>query len=321
MHIDYVELWRNSLLELGYDLWAEYNCFEPPYNADHGWPLKLPNPQWRSNTLVLLHFQDFVTVDNGIRELQAVEEFYGDHSHRVLVVHWTADLGRYYSGPINLIEFATHTLWNAQRLLLRQDEWISDITVHKSLGWQCLNGRICQHRQRVADVLQTWPNGVLSLSHYIPLTVSPYQDYRGCENDDNFLRLKSLYAQCRVNIITETEYRQPPGIITEKTHFAMAALQIPIIIGFAGAVDVCRRMGYDMLDDVVDHSYDRLPNDQRAEAALDLNRDLIISSIDRGHELKDRLLYNQNQMLHYIPRAMITNWHHQIQMLRLGLSI
>ena len=64
---------------------------------------------------------------------------------------------------------------------------------------------------------------------------------------------------------------------------AFAAEQIPIVIGHPGIVEHCRRMGFDMFDDIVNTSYDSISNDQgleRAEQALALNRDLIEGRVD-----------------------------------------
>jgi len=68
----------------------------------------------------------------------------------------------------------------------------------------------------------------------------------------------------------------------------MAAEQIPIVIGTQGLVSSLRRHGFDMFDDVVDTSYDMLPNSTRLEQALLLNQDLILGKIDLA-PYRDRL--------------------------------
>jgi hypothetical protein len=83
-----------------------------------------------------------------------------------------------------------------------------------------------------------------------------------------------------VNIVTETLYDPVPGLFCEKTLFAMLAQQIPIIIGSRGLVSSIRAHGFDMFDDVVDNSYDNLPNETRLTQALELNRNLIQGQID-----------------------------------------
>lgn len=278
---DYSELFSQVLSALGFDVVAQYNCFDPPYDPESGWPLKLPEVHWKSNTVVLLHFQDFVTTtSNGILELTRVEQHYGLHSNRVIVTHWPHDLRRYYSGPINLVEFASHE-WQIIRNLKRiAESWQPLMSRPKTRAWQCLNGRKCRHRLRAAQILQQWPHGVLSLGTSIALPEWAYDTYAGTENEQNWMRLLPVYSACAVNIVTETQYDVAPGIITEKTTMALLARQIPIVIGYPGIVRDCQDLGFDMFEDLVDLSYDQLANSERVEAALTLNQRLILGEID-----------------------------------------
>jgi hypothetical protein len=161
----------------------------------------------------------------------------------------------------------------------RESQWTNRINA-KTSAWQCLNGRMCLHRRRAVDILQHWPNGVLSYGNDIPLDAWAYDTYRGTENEDNFMRLLPVYAKCQVNIVTETQYDEPPGIVSEKTLMAMIAQQVPIVIGHQGIVQDCRELGFDMFDDLVDTSYDSMPNDIRVEQAILKNQDLILGKIN-----------------------------------------
>lgn len=318
--MNYWDLFNNTFQDLGFDLVPEWNSFEPPYDPERGWTLKLPEFKPGSNTLILVHFQDFVTnLDGTILELDKVEKFYGDRCSQVLVTHWTYDLQKYYHGPLNLIEYSQANVALGQRLVSRQAEWQPLVNGFKTKAWQSLNGRTCDHRRRVANILYTWSNGILSYGNKIPLAQWAYDTYRGTENDDNFVRLASVYGSAAVNIVTETEYCTPPGIVTEKTLFAMAAKQIPIVIGYAGIVADCRRLGFDMFDDVVDNSFDLLPNDVRVEQALCLNQDLIQGRIDLSH-LQQRLERNQHRMLYEFPEQIINNFVQQAQQLRTTIT-
>jgi len=301
---DYTVLFSRTLAELGFDVVAQYNCFEPPYDPQSGWPLKLPDVTWRPNTVVLLHFQDFVTATpQGILELQRAEQHYGAHSDRVIVTHWPHALSRFYQGPINLIEFASHEWQIILNLRRTVESWWPSISGAKTRAWQCLNGRKCSHRQRAAKILQSWPNGVLSLGKSIPLSEWSYDTYPGTENEENWLRLLPIYSACAVNIVTETQYDATPGIITEKTTMALLARQIPIVIGYPGIVQDCQALGFDMFEDLVDISYDHLPNDERVEAALWLNRNLIMGDIDLD-SYQSRLLRQQQFVLQQYPEIM-----------------
>ena len=148
-------------------------------------------------------------------------------------------------------------------------------------------------------------NGWLSLGTEIALPQHNYSHYFGCENLPNFMSLLYVYGSAPVNIVTETEYDPPVGIITEKTQMAIAAQQIPIVIGHRGIVDQCRRQGFDMFDDVVDNSYDTLPNDIRWSAALERNWHLFQQPLDL-EPYRQRLERNMIRLLWQSPASMET---------------
>lgn len=279
---NYSEFLLNAMLLKGFDLPnPRYAAYGVPYDHENGWPLELVDIEFKTNTLLLLNFQDFITKkDNIILELQKVEDFYKDKSNQVLVTHWPHSLSKFYHGPINLIEFNSHDYQVINNLRDRQEEWVPSFNFNHTNAWQCLNGTWRPHRQRVIEVLSSWPNGVLSNGTQRPLELYSYGNYPNTENEDNFIYIKDLYSSCAVNIVTETQYDWAPGIVSEKTFMALLAKQIPIVIGYPGIVEDCINMGFDMFTDLVDTSYDFLPNEIRAEQALLLNRDLILGNVD-----------------------------------------
>jgi len=279
--MDYTAFFASACDDRRICLQAQYNCYDPAYDPDTGWPLKLPDVEFGPRTLLLLHLQDFVTAtDQGILELVKIQQHYGDRCDRVIVTHWPHGLGRYYHGPLNLIEFNSHEYSIINNLNHRWCDLARMLERPRDLAWQCLNGRRCQHRLRTAQILQHWPNGVLSYGQEIALDQWSYDTYAGTENEDNFARLAPVYGRCAVNIVTETQYDRPPGIITEKTIFAAISGQIPVVIGYPGIVRDCQQLGLDMFEDVVDISYDDLPNPVRVEQALYRNQALIQGEID-----------------------------------------
>ena len=253
---------------------VEWNCFQPPYDPLLGWPLRLPDVDWTVTDWVVLIFQDFVTMrDQYCLELKQVERAYDSHADHVMVLHWPHDLARYYQGPLRLIEFNVHEYMILNNLARCAPEWQHVYTQPRDRAWQCLNGRKCSHRLRVVQHLQQhWHHGTVSLADVVPLPQYPYSTYRGTSNEDNWQRLVPVYGRHVFNIVTETQYDQQPGIITEKTIFALLAAQIPIMVGYQGIVADCESLGFDMFTDIVDVSYDTLPDDQRWQAALDLNQ-------------------------------------------------
>lgn len=313
--MDYTEFFSTTLKNAGFDVHGVWNAYDPVYNPDTGWPLKLPTVEFNPDTVLLMHFQDFVTFkDNKIVELELLEQTYGTYANQIVVTHMHHGLEKVYCGPINLIEYSNHNCREMQRLQARWHECESVISQPKTRGWQCLNGRMCRHRRRAVDILQHWNNGWLSYGNEIKLPLWEYSTYRGTENDENFVRLLSVYGSAAVNIVTETQYDHRPGVICEKTLFAMVARQIPILIGYPGIVADCRDMGFDMFDDVVDTSYDWLPNDQRVEQAILRNQDLIQGRVDLSH-LQHRLEAQCNRVLYSTEEYYKSNFLQGVQRL------
>lgn len=318
--MEYTQFFQQTLEELGFEVQGVWNAYDPPYHPVDGWPLKLPDIEFKSNTILLLHFQDFVTFNStGIVELQQVEQCYKDRANQVLVTHMHHGLEKIYQGPVNLIEYSNHNCREMLRLQARWDECEPYISQPKTHAWQCLNGRMCPHRRRAVDILQNWNNGWLSYGPEIPLPLWDYGTYRGTENDENFVRLLPVYSTAAVNIVTETQYDHHPGVICEKTLFAMAARQIPIIIGYPGIIADCQNMGFDMFNDVVDTSYDWLPNDQRVEQAILRNQHLIQGQVPIEH-LKDRLIAQSDRVLNLTEQYYRTNFADQARKLAIHFS-
>lgn len=315
----YNNLFPQVFQEYNLDYHIEFNCFDPAHTIVTGWPLKFPKIDvWNPNTLVVMHFQDWVTIsDDVIVELQKVEEHFNNHLNQVLVTHCIPGLDRVYHGPVILAEYCHFNVDQIQDITDRKESWWDAVRLPKDLNWQCLNGRTCNHRRRVADVLNTWSNGILSYGTEIPLDIWHYGTYRGTENWENFLRLLPVYGRCKVNVVTETIYDVFPGVISEKSCFAFAARQIPLVIGYRGIVQDCRDMGFDMFDDLIDNSFDDLPNDVRLEQALELNRQFICRGeipIDISHRL-DR---NQHHVMYGLPKQIEQKFRERIKFLSAG---
>jgi hypothetical protein len=302
--MNYVDLFRETLIGLGYDPIIIPNAFDLGYCPTNGWPLKTPTVDFRENTLLVLHFQDFATItsDHSIIELEFLEQFYGKFSNQILVTFWNHNMDLYYSGPIKLVEFSNHNYDFVLALKNKQQHW-NNQTLNRNKKWQCLNGRTCQHRREVVKIIQNWEHGIYSYGNVIKLPQWDYTHYRGCENDDNFINLQYIYQQCDVNIVTETIYNTYPGIITEKTLMAFAAQQIPLIIGHRGIVQDCQELGFDMFDDLLDLSYDLLDNNTRLSYALTANQQKIINGLNLC-QLQNRLRFNQEYLLNKFPKWM-----------------
>jgi hypothetical protein len=106
--------------------------------------------------------------------------------------------------------------------------------------------------------------------------------------------LSNLYANSLVEIITETSFVEPDIMITEKYRNSVLGCNFPILLAPRGAVQHLREVGFDMFDDVVDHSYDTIDNPiDRMYCAIQSNKSLITNvTIELWNSNKQRFVNN-----------------------------
>lgn len=92
--------------------------------------------------------------------------------------------------------------------------------------------------------------------------------------------LLPIYQQTTVEVLCGTIFSDPGIFLTEKELQAFYGCNFQIVLAPAGTVKYFRSMGFDMFDDVVDHSYDtECDPGKRLYMALEKNKDLL-----SGHE-------------------------------------
>jgi len=87
---------------------------------------------------------------------------------------------------------------------------------------------------------------------------------------------KTVFEPTCVSLITEPVYYERETIVTEKTLMSMYAGTIPIWVGGWRIADYLQQAGFDVFNDIVDHSYQSLadPADRCCQAII-LNQDLL----------------------------------------------
>ena len=93
----------------------------------------------------------------------------------------------------------------------------------------------------------------------------------------------TVFESACVSLITEPAYYERETIVTEKTLMALYAGTIPIWVGGWRIADYMASMGFDVFDDVVDHSYQtELDPGRRCDLAVELNLGLL-TNFDLAH--------------------------------------
>jgi hypothetical protein len=108
---------------------------------------------------------------------------------------------------------------------------------------------------------------------------------------------RQVFEPTCVSLITEPCYLEREIMITEKTVMAMYAGTLPVWVGGWRLPDAMRDLGFDVFDDIVDHSYSTLADPvDRLDQALIRNQQLL-TDLDL---VKDFIANNQSRLQHTV---------------------
>jgi hypothetical protein len=140
-------------------------------------------------------------------------------------------------------------------------------------------------------------------NHPLPLLLDGVTTRRENTNDHpEYDAINPLFRTCAVNIIAESSSQSGEAwtsvFVTEKTFKAFAMLQLPIWWAVPGVVACVRQMGFDLFDDIIDHSYDsEQEEDCRLELVIQQLKTLEkLNLIDLRSQLKHRLAANWQKL-------------------------
>ena len=114
------------------------------------------------------------------------------------------------------------------------------------------------------------------------------------------LTASELYNQCCFSLVTETRTTLPFDFVTEKTTQCFIALHPALYVSNKDHVDILRDWGFDLFDDIFDHSYDKVDDDKmRIDKLLYDNKQVLNAGISINDDIKKRLLSNRE---HYFTK-------------------
>ena len=121
------------------------------------------------------------------------------------------------------------------------------------------------HENFKLNMLEGWKRAKLGdgLLNVIVDAYPPYDELAPNQtlftNPENFINnLTPLYQNSFVEFVTESVYDYDLAFITEKLLNSQLGSNFPILISGRGTVTWLREHGFDVFDDVVDHSYDSI---------------------------------------------------------------
>lgn len=167
---------------------------------------------------------------------------------------------------------------------------------------------------------QVYRQGYEKLKNAVFDQYDNYEIYPNDNNDNvyNFKQcLSNYYKNSFVEIITETSFTEPCYLLTEKTLNSIYGCNFPILLGGQGSVAFLRSIGFDMFDDVIDHSYDTITDPlEKIYFAVERNRHLLTNPAlvkDLWIKHKQRFLNNTDvariNMYDFYTQRAETQWH------------
>lgn len=191
------------------------------------------------------------------------------------------------------------TAWLINRSEYRLDQYCYNSDIELDRKFLCLMRRGSQGRAQLARFLLDnvgLDHVRMSFGSGQRAGLEQYRDIVGCNLPllvDGVLtdRLKefditnTLFQSCLFNIVAETSSQTEKNwhtvFLTEKTWKAIMQRQIPIWHGVAGLVQQMRMLGFDVFDDIVDHTYDTVVDEtERFHAVYN-----IIQKLDQTYSL------------------------------------
>ena len=131
--------------------------------------------------------------------------------------------------------------------------------------------------ERIRDVMFRGYKRFYSDSSLVRDEFEIYGESRINNNIANFEReLRHKYRNSFLEIVTESSFASPGYMLTEKTRHAFVACNFPIFLFGQHGVEHLRDIGFDVFDDIIDHSYDTIENPfDRITTAIDSNVQLL----------------------------------------------
>lgn len=113
------------------------------------------------------------------------------------------------------------------------------------------------------------------------IDLDPYDHQKQNDDFSNYYLLARAYQKSRLEIVTSSLYSEPTPQVSEKEIQTIYGCNFFIMIGNPNLIKLLRKWGFDVFDDVIDHSYDSVLNPSwRLFKAIDDNINLLNGNTD-----------------------------------------
>jgi len=140
------------------------------------------------------------------------------------------------------------------------------------------------HRKITASRLDIYKTGNISLQsagRELKYPSPSYDEYN--VHYDNLINLYGLtenFNSSFFSVVTESQYAEPYGIITEKTFNAIVAGHPFLMVGHKGCLDDLRSYGFKTYPMIFDEEYQHLPNADRIDHMIEMNEHWFVQKLN-----------------------------------------
>jgi hypothetical protein len=272
-------------------------CGLKQLNPAGGWFKHDPHTGWQIDTPPIdecqqIYLQDDLTYKGDkVIELENYIRHYGTDIGKITFYTWHKGLKNVYPS-LNLVWYPFFLKQHLDDAIAHKDVLTDNFNFYqKTEKFLCLNARIRPHRDVVFKKIRDNKNCLSSYTHRgIKSTLSDdwsVSDYRDwnlkrsdyLRNTKNLLVASPLYNQTSFSLVTETQ--------------CFLALHPALFVSNQNHVKILREWGFDLFDDIFDHSYDLVDNDSRIDKLFKDNTDIINKGLVINHDIQTRLLKNR----------------------------
>lgn len=295
------------------------NYFDPRY----GWPIVTP-PMQEGGLDIYLE-DDMLVIDNKIKEVEKYIEHYGENINKI----------RFYTDHRHIKNLYPELNWNYYPIWLvvhafnaEQNKELLCNSFHfknKTKKFLCLNRNKKIHRDIVCKkIAETYNNNSIWTYHArgkaspdkTDWSKSTYDQQDTWGNIDltdiyninankhlvrnwaNVIKAQRLYNETSFSIVNETRNNLPYDFITEKTYQCFITLHPALYVSNKNHVQYIRDWGFDVFDDIFDHSYDSIDDHiLRINTMFKDNDKILKSGLELNETLQQRLLKNRQHYL------------------------
>jgi len=278
-----------------------------------GWDVEMPGKSEcrfdQKDFWLILNLQDMLTGGWGRmpHELRTIHNFYKDWAplERIIVITWPQGLAdAWIKDSFHIIEFSTHQYETWQNYSAAEDvlrDAFADSNKDFKFNFVCMNRIAKPHRNILYSRLESFKTGNCSLQ-----SAGRELEYGGIDFDTyesqynnlvNLLSLKQAFNTSLFSVVSESQFGEQYGIITEKTFNAIVAGHPFMVCAHYNALQHIRNLGFITWGTVFDESYDKRPNKDRIDDMMFDNLNWFEDRIT-SRDMQD-IYYNNTEIIDY----------------------